>query len=36
VVLQQYQEIDQDISTVPIVYPPELRTAGYVRPGSST
>ncbi|MFC4148126.1 ABC transporter substrate-binding protein [Micromonospora mangrovi] len=34
VVLQQYQEMDQDISTVPIVYPPDLRTAAYARPGN--
>lgn len=34
VVLQQYQEIGQDISTVPIVYPPELRTGEYVAPGA--
>ncbi len=36
VVLQQYQEVGQDVSTVPIVYPPEFRTASYVRPGNGT
>ncbi|GIF16729.1 ABC transporter substrate-binding protein [Actinoplanes teichomyceticus] len=35
-VLQQYQQVDQDVSTVPVVYPPEMSTAGYVRPGNGT
>lgn len=35
-VLQQYQEVGQDVSTVPIVYPPEFRTASYVRPGDGS
>lgn len=34
VVLQQYQEIGQDISSVPVVYPPQLSTAAYVHPGN--
>jgi branched-chain amino acid transport system substrate-binding protein len=35
VVLQQYQEVGQDLSTLAIVYPPEHATHDYIRPGGS-
>lgn len=35
VVIQQYQRVGQDISNVPIVYPPEFQTHHYLRPGGA-